>query len=396
MTHVRILAGDLTACAGSQTYHRQLANRLAERGHRVSIVCFQASDDVRDCAEVVELPLVTYDQCPVIWRFTSLLQMRDSARELRRARLDAPGVVIAGEHLFAKAHAQAFPQCPVVYLPHSLIVSHEIDGYNLPPAMSRVTHRIYRHLQRWALANTARTLRFTQTACDILADEYGLPRDARFVVNPIGIDIPSWELRQRQPGPTRLLYVGQLIPRKRVHLILEALTRCRSDNWELDIVGSGSTQQELDSLASQHQMNERVRFHGFQTNVERWYKNSDLLILPSRSESLGLVLLEAMSHGLPCLAFRPDGIDTWNVNEEIIQHNRTGILADDFEHFCRQMDQAVEKPERLLPLGRAARESVVANHSWDVHLDRYEALFDELASPHAPSETHGLQTVLDG
>jgi hypothetical protein len=54
-----------------------------------------------------------------------------SKRDIANAQLDEPDVVIAAEHLFLKGHAQRFTRTPWLYLPHSLVIAHEIDSYGM-------------------------------------------------------------------------------------------------------------------------------------------------------------------------------------------------------------------------------------------------------------------------
>lgn len=163
-----------------------------------------------------------------------------------------------------------------------------------------------------------------------------------------------------------------------MHWLLQALAQCHRQTWQLDIVGDGPLRQELEQLASHLGLADRVRFHGYQAETERWYQDADLLLLPSQSDSLGLVLLEAMSLAVPCLAVRPDGVTCWNVNEEIIEHGRAVILADGEEAFRREVREIVRAPDPQILLGNAARDYVLEHHTWDAHLDRDELLFDEL------------------
>lgn len=376
--HIRILAGKLDRQAGSHVYHQELIRRLAARGYRVSVLCFEAVPEVRGCAEVFEVS-PQGPQWPLLWRLTTLFAFLRCVRGMKRLELDQADVVIAGEHLFLQEHAKRFPQTPWIYLPHSLVVRQEIEGYGLPPVMHWATNQVYTRLQRWALSHANRTLRFTRWSCEVLKDSYGGKIQPRFVINPVGITLPDQvSMSETVRKPVRLLYLGQLIPRKRVEALPPILAGLRNEAWQLDIVGQGPLRHELEAQIQQLGLSDRVRFHGFHPHPEQWYRRADLLLLPSRSESLGLVVLEAMSYGVPCLTFRADGMTTWHPLHEILDHGRTGLLAADPEDFKRLLLEVLRSPEKLLLYGQAARKYVVERHSWERHLDRYEELFDEL------------------
>jgi len=376
--HVRILAGRLDRSAGSHVYHQQLARRLAARGHRVSVVCFQAVPEVRECAETFEVSLAPYEKARLIWRFTALLQHWHCTRQLLRQSLPPADVVVGGEHLFLRGHSRLFPETPWIYLPHSLVVDQEIKSYELSPVMEVVSTRVYVTLQRWALNHAHRTLRFTRQACEALEAKYGRAIKPRFFVNPMGIEVPPHHIKTDETRIVRLLWAGRLIPSKRIDVALTALAKLHQYGWRFDIIGDGVARDSLESYTRQLGLAGRVQFHGFQADPSPWYCGADLLLFPSRLESLGLVVLESMSHGVPCLAMRGDGIRFHTANAEIVRHGVDGFLAACDEDFCMQLEKLLQTPQVLWSAGKAARATVERQYTWDQHLDRYEDLFDEL------------------
>ncbi len=124
------------------------------------------------------------------------------------------------------------------------------------------------------------------------------------------------------PATPRLLYVGSLIPRKDVTTLLEALSQLTAKWWDLDLVGDGEERPKLEALVRRLELRDRCRFHGRQpkTRIASLMRHSSALVLPSRSENLPCVVIEAMASGLPVLATRVGGLPEM-VSEE------TGILV---------------------------------------------------------------------
>jgi len=377
--HIRILAGQLNRNAGSHVYHLELTRKLAARGHRVSVVCFGSGAAVRDVAEVAEIDPLEVQNVPLVWRFATVVRAWSCNRQLRRESLAEPDIVIGGEHLLLRPHCAMFPDTPMVYLPHSLLIEHEIVGYQLPWFMQVVSLAVYQRIQQWALRHANRTVRFTQAACDVLAKEHRTIRP-RFFVNPIGVEVPPEEIARTRRNEVQLLYVGALNARKNLQMAFRALSALKKYDWKLDVVGSGVLCEELVKLSEDLGISDKVLFHGFREDPNPFYRNADLFVFPSRSESLGLVLLESMSHGVPCLAMRADGKEYFNANEELIDDGRTGLLANGERDFAERLEHVLRQPGQRGPLGRAAREHVARHHTWDRHLERYEELFDELCS----------------
>lgn len=100
-------------------------------------------------------------------------------------------------------------------------------------------------------------------------------------------------------GPLRIAYVGQLIGRKRVDLLLRALSAVRLGNWHLDIVGTGALRSKLEALCLALGLSEAVTFHGAKGNVEvrAMLGCTDVLVLPSYWDGWGAVVNEALCAG---------------------------------------------------------------------------------------------------
>jgi glycosyltransferase involved in cell wall biosynthesis len=97
-------------------------------------------------------------------------------------------------------------------------------------------------------------------------------------------------------SPTHLLFVGRLERYKGLYLLLEALRGV--PDVRLTVVGDGSYRKELERLAE----GINVRFEGFQPHPTGYYADADIFVMPSLGpEGFGIVTMEAMAHGLPCI-----------------------------------------------------------------------------------------------
>ena len=138
-----------------------------------------------------------------------------------------------------------------------------------------------------------------------------------------------------------LLYVGRLVHHKRVHLIIEAMALL--DNaFHLDIVGDGPDRQQIEAMVIEKDLAHRVSFHGFQEQVNQFYENSAVLILPSSFEGFGNVLIEAMSKG--CQIVVPQ---TGDAQCELIDNGRFGYTFDpeDIQSLVIAISEAINYPK---------------------------------------------------
>ena len=114
--------------------------------------------------------------------------------------------------------------------------------------------------------------------------------------------------RAREPGPLRLLCVATVTPRKGHGVLLEALAGLAGSGWELHNVGSlqrdPAHAQRLQALSASSAMAEQVHWHGEVDDdaLADHYARSDLFVLPSLYEGFGMVVTEAVAHGLPVIA----------------------------------------------------------------------------------------------
>src|SRR3984957_1739965 len=123
---------------------------------------------------------------------------------------------------------------------------------------------------------------------------------------------PLSELRPR----ARVLCASRLEHYKGIHLLIEAARRL--PEVDVTIVGDGSDRAELESYASGVP---NVRFAGFQRDLEEFYANADIYVMPSLGpEGLPMTSLEAMAHGLPCI------FSDLTVHSEITDHGKGAYL----------------------------------------------------------------------
>jgi len=224
-------------------------------------------------------------------------------------------------------------------------------------------------------------------ASHVVANSDGLRDLARlaFVKQPVlvianGVESANFSPeseRRQQPAAVRALCVARLIHRKGIDLLLSALGDPRCRNVELDLVGSGPALDDLVAACRAAGLESRVNFLGHVDNGElpRIYRRADLFVLPSRSESCSMALLEAMASGLPVVATRIGG------TPELVQDGLNGFLVpvDDVEALAHRMGQIADCADLRHRMGAASREVVNVRHSWNRVADGYMRLFAESA-----------------
>ena len=113
----------------------------------------------------------------------------------------------------------------------------------------------------------------------------------------------------------------------------------------------------LYKIVKKQELNEFVTLHGFQGKeyIDKILNKSSIYLMTSYTESFGIVLIEAMSHGVPCVAF-----DSAEGAREIIQSGNNGYLVKNrnFDAYKLKVKSLIEKKEERIRIGKLARESV--------------------------------------
>jgi glycosyltransferase involved in cell wall biosynthesis len=174
-------------------------------------------------------------------------------------------------------------------------------------------------------------------------------------VIPNGVELEALKpLPSEVHTPIRLVFVGRFSPQKNLTFLLEVLEKLRDLNWRLDLVGDGPLRGELEGLVQRWDLASKVKFHGWvapeaATDIMR---HSDILVLPSLSEGLPLVGLQALGLGLALATSDHRSL------KDLVQDGVNGFTCSvtDVEAFARSLRDLLTAPTLLLAMRRASCE----------------------------------------
>lgn len=145
--------------------------------------------------------------------------------------------------------------------------------------------------------------------------------------------------------------------------------------WKLNIIGDGSLKEELQRKINKLSLNKNIILHGFQDSkyIEKKLLNSSIYVMSSLTESFGLVLIEASSFGLPCIAF-----SSASGACEIIKDNWDGYLINDRdkEKMAKRIINLIKNPERRIIMGDNAYKKSI-NYKASNIKDEWINLFEK-------------------
>jgi len=247
--------------------------------------------------------------------------------------------------------------------------------------------RLIRPLIKWTLRQVAAGIGVCAPLRDEMCKEGLPPERARVIGN--GIDLQRFqpvdraEARRRLGIPehaTVLVAVGALIPRKGFHLLIPAFARIARvrESYRLYIVGEGDQKKELQELAIQHGVEERVSLVGAWKNEELryWYSAGNLSCLVSSREGWPNVLLESLACGTPVIATH-----IWGVPEVIVSPELGVLVEQTVDSIAQGLTTALERPWNRETLIQYARL-----RTWDVVAEEVEQCLGSCLPPTAENE----------
>jgi glycosyltransferase involved in cell wall biosynthesis len=190
---------------------------------------------------------------------------------------------------------------------------------------------------------------------------------------------PASDQRENENNElTRIISVCNLWHLKGIDLNLEALARLKEKGlagWEYVVVGDGPERKNLARQAADLGISEQVVFTGRLSHDEamRRMSNADIFSMPSRSESFGMVYLEAMAYGKPAIGCSGTGA------EDIIVQGKTGLLVpkENIEGLAEALENLMSNRTWAKQLGEAGRKRA-ALFSWQSTAEQYNVLYQEV------------------
>jgi glycosyltransferase involved in cell wall biosynthesis len=279
------------------------------------------------------------------------------------------------EHYFFSMPTGLLTLVPTFETPTPYIVSlrgSDVPGYDpfnrkverIHAMLKPITRRIWKRARKVialsdALARTAR-----RTAPEV---------DIQVIPNGIDTDQFSPPERRNPNSNTRLITVARLLERKGIHTILEACANPTVLPIELQIIGTGPYEGELRELVDNLGLGDRVKFLGYVPNEElpRYYRRSDIFVLPSATESFGLVFAEAMSCGLPIVASNVGGIP------ETVRDGIDGLLCapNDPVALRENIVQLMSSAGAREDISHSQRQRILKHYPWEHIAARYAAVY---------------------
>ena len=197
---------------------------------------------------------------------------------------------------------------------------------------------------------------------------------------PNGVDLPELAADRRADtaAPMTAVFLGRIYPVKGLPMLVEAWARARPPGWRLIIAGPDEAghRREVEAAVVAHGLGEAVSFPGAVSGAAKTalLQSADLFVLPSHSESFGMALAEALSHGAPVLT-------TTAVPWPALEARQCGWrVPPTVEGLAEGLRVATGRDlPTLRAMGAAGRELIAAEYGWPRIASAFVALYEELS-----------------
>lgn len=360
--------------SGGEMFDVEFLVGLAKRGHQVDVLLRRGQKAPKEKnLNIHYLPFnintVAYSLCFVPWVF----QVNGVKKIIRKSdifRVHSPYMVGLGAVIY-KELIKGSP--PIWFHYHHIEKRMKMKAFDkfLPEHADGIT------------AVTKDTLLDLEKICPGIK---GKPSE--IIMN--GIDVDSFrpekadtklkELLGIKKNEKIVLFIGHLIPRKGVDILLESWKNVREEfkNVHLILIGRGYGGESLEGLVNDYKETDskihNIPYVPNKNDLAKYYNISDVFALPTRLEGFGRTAAEAMSCGVPVVTTNAKGI------KDVVLDGETGyqVNIDNVMQFSEKLKKLLSNDSLRLKMGLNARKRVEKEFTWEASLNRAELFMDRL------------------
>ena len=357
---------------GSGVIATELGKHLAEHGHEVAFISYATPLRLTELPPRVSFHQVEIVSYPVLQNFPYTLALASKMAEIARMKK----LQILHVHYaipFAAAALLARQLVPELNL-RIVTTLHGTDitlvGRN--PSFKAITGQTIEQcdavtaVSKFLKEETYRNFQVNKEI-DVIYNFIDPQRHAPYQPECL----PSLEC----PDLFTLMHISNFRPVKRVADVVKIFARFNETlNARLLMVGDGPDAGVASQVAQELGVADRVEFVGVVDSVAPLLRAANLLLLPSETESFGLVALEAMASGVPVIASNVGGLP------EVVEHGVTGFLAPvgDVEQMAHYAIRILSDCATCRAFSRAARARAVEHFDYDNIVPQYEGVYQRV------------------
>jgi len=371
---------------GIQSYLYSISKRLIEIGHEPTVLCSLHIKtlpryDTHENIKIIRHPYYKTHVFP----FNILSPIYYVKRLEKFLSTDAFDYDVIWSNFFLEAFAscKAFSEkIPVIYIKHAIgsnMIKLHTSYLNDKVSLNIYLKSLYPQyflIEKQAVEESEIVVALSKMRAREICDTYNLDKNRVTVINP-GIDLIKFHPSKKDKDLLKelnlpenckiILTVCRLSFEKNLEMLIKSFNKISDENVFLIIVGYGAQKEYLEGLVKRLNLSKKVIFTGERNDIERFYRIADLFILTSIYEGFGLVYLEAMATGIPCIGLKPDYPKIIVSSDEIINDGTTGLLVDPYsvDDLTEKICKIINDDDLKNKLGKNARRVCEERYSWE-------------------------------
>lgn len=330
-----LIYGSLDTISGGYLYDRKLVAYLRAQG---------------DTVEIISLPWRNY-----LAHLTDnlLFRLPDHLDILIEDELNHPSL------LTVNREPHAFP---ILSLVHNLRSSERRPAWQ---------NNIYRRIEKHYLQSVDGFIFNSPTTCESVLSL--IDNDKSYVIAAPGgdrlgsLNVETTSARAAEPGPLRLVFLANITPLKGLHVVLSALQRLPSSNYQLNVIGSlgvdSKYAKKMQNLIGKLGLSDCIHLHGILDGdaLIDELRRAQVMVIPSYYEGFGIAVLEGMAFGLPAIGTTAGAIP------QLVTDGENGYIISpgDDEALARRVTELVSDRQLLLHLSLNARRRFQSQPTWN-------------------------------
>jgi glycosyltransferase involved in cell wall biosynthesis len=344
-----IISGTLDTLTGGYIYDRQLVDYLRQNGHYVELIHLPGGDYFN---RLLHSPRLVLSHALDHLSLDILLQ----------DELDHPSLILINHKLKRRA---GYPIISIV---------HNLRSCELRPAWQ---NQLYRCIEKQYLMSVDGFIFNSHTTRRAVEGLQGKPQTG-IIALPCGNRLPAdvtesdVQARARASGPLRILFLGNLLRGKGLHILLDAVSALPENSYFLTVIGDSSMDKSYvgfikNEIREKH-LDDQVLLTGSINNYELAVKlkENHVLAVPSYYEGFGIAFLEGMGFGLPSIG------TTSGAAGEIITHGQNGFLipAGDSQALSWYLNELNTDRHKLMLMGIHALQRFNSHPTWQMSCEK--------------------------
>lgn len=352
-----------------------ICQALAKRGHEIKVLTSHFKDlpreEQRDGYDIIRIPTLRTQPFRASFLSMVIYVLSGLWAGLRLVRLFRPDVIHV--HFAVPAGALAWMLCKLTRVPY-VLTAHLGD---VPGGVPEKTNDWFRWIfptTRWIWRDASARVAVSEYTRSLALKHY----NEEVLVIPNGIDVGGDNSTSiRVNNPPVIVFAGRFMEQKSPLQVIRTLNEIKDIPWKCVMIGDGPLMPDVKKSISELGLGDRFILTGWITpdEVMKQFERSDILFMPSLSEGLPVVGVQALSKGLAIVASRVGGF------VDLVDENQNGYLIEtgNTEGFKTRLQEMLENPSRLLSLRQASLKKANSFEITQI-AEQYEKIFMEIVS----------------